>query len=131
MPGIAPVKITALYFGLRHSSISLSCDIRIGQRGDHRFGLPEVKLGILPGGSGTQRLARLIGAGRAVEFVIRSRVVRPEKALELGLVHELADDALARAKEIGHEIANFPPIAVAHGIAGHCGHEWRYHGRWF
>ncbi len=93
--------------------LSLACDIRIGQRGDYRFGLPEVKLGILPGGSGTQRLSRLIGVGRAVEFVMRSRVVRPEEALELGLVHELADDALSRAKEIGHEIANFPPIAVA------------------
>lgn len=93
--------------------LSLACDIRIGQRGDHRFGLPEVKLGILPGGSGTQRLSRLIGAGRAIEFVLRSRVVRPEDALALGLVHELADDALARAKAIGHEIANFPPIAVA------------------
>jgi enoyl-CoA hydratase len=93
--------------------LSLACDIRIGQRGDHRFGLPEVKLGILPGGSGTQRLSRLIGTGRAIEFVLRSRVVRPEEALALGLVHELADDALARAQEIGQEIANFPPLAVA------------------
>jgi len=40
-------------------------------------------------------------------------VVRPEDALALGLVHELADNALARAKEIAHEVANFPPIAVA------------------
>lgn len=93
--------------------LSLSCDLRIGQAGDYRFGFPEVKLGILPGGSGTQRLARLIGVGRALEFVIRSRVVRPEEALHYGLVHEVADDALARATEIAHEIANFPPIAVA------------------
>ncbi|NOT55209.1 MAG: enoyl-CoA hydratase/isomerase family protein [Deltaproteobacteria bacterium] len=93
--------------------LSLSCDIRIGQHGDHRYGLPEVKLGILPGGSGTQRLSRLIGAGRAVEFVLRSRVVRPEEALTLGLVHEVVDDASARAKEIAAEIASFPPIAVS------------------
>ncbi len=93
--------------------LSLACDIRIGQRGDYRFGLPEVKLGILPGGSGTQRLSRLIGPGRAIEFVLRSRVVRPEEALALGLVHELADDALVRAQEIGREIASFPPLAVA------------------
>jgi len=93
--------------------LSLSCDIRIGQRGDYRFGLPEVKLGILPGGSGTQRLSRLIGAGRAIEFILRSRVVRPEEALALGLVHEVVDNALARAKEIAQEVANFPPIAVA------------------
>jgi enoyl-CoA hydratase len=93
--------------------LSLSCDIRIAQRGDHRFGLPEVKLGILPGGSGTQRLSRLIGAGRAIEFILRSRVVQPEEALALGVVHEVVDDALVRAKEIAHEMANFPPIAVA------------------
>ena len=93
--------------------LSLSCDIRIGQKGDHRFGLPEVKLGILPGGSGTQRLSRLIGAGRAIEFILRSRVVRPEEALALGLVHELADDAAARARELAAEMALLPPIAVA------------------
>ncbi|MGH7822876.1 MAG: enoyl-CoA hydratase/isomerase family protein [Candidatus Binatia bacterium] len=93
--------------------LSLSCDIRIGARGDHRFGLPEVKLGILPGGSGTQRLTRLIGAGRAIEFIMRSRVVKPEDALALGLVHELADDALARAREIGAEMALLPPMAMA------------------
>jgi len=93
--------------------LSLSCDIRIGQKGDHRFGLPEVKLGILPGGSGTQRLSRLIGVGRAIEFVIRSRVVRPEEALALGLVHELADDAAARAKELAAEMALLPPLALA------------------
>jgi enoyl-CoA hydratase len=93
--------------------LSLSCDIRIGQKADIRYGLPEVKLGILPGGSGTQRLSRLIGAGRAIEFVLRSRVVRPEEALALGLVHEVVDDALARAKEIAAEIASFSPIAVS------------------
>jgi enoyl-CoA hydratase len=93
--------------------LCLSCDIRIAQRGDHRFGLPEVKLGILPGGSGTQRLSRLIGAGRAIDLILRSRVVRPEEALALGLVHELADDALARAREIAREMAALPPIAIA------------------
>jgi len=93
--------------------LSLSCDIRIGATGDHRFGLPEVKLGILPGGSGTQKLSRLVGLAKAVELVLRGRVVRPEEALALGLVHEIADDALARAKEIGAEMATLPPIAMA------------------
>jgi enoyl-CoA hydratase/carnithine racemase len=93
--------------------LSLSCDIRIGQKGDHRFGLPEVRLGILPGGSGTQRLSRMIGAGRAIEFIMRARVVRPEEALALGLVHEVVDDALARAKALAAELATLPPIAVA------------------
>ena len=93
--------------------LSLSCDIRVGQKGDHRYGLPEVRLGILPGGSGTQRLPRLIGAGRAIEFILRSRVVKPEVALQMGLIHELADDAVARAKEIAAEVAVLPPMAVA------------------
>lgn len=93
--------------------LCLSCDIRVAQRGDYRFGLPEVKLGILPGGSGTQRLARLIGAGRAVEFVMRGRIVKPEKALEMGLVHELADNALAAAREIAEEMALLSPKSVA------------------
>jgi enoyl-CoA hydratase len=93
--------------------LSLACDVRVGQHGDFRYGFPEVRLGIIPGGSGTQRLARLIGAGRAVEFIMRSRVVEPSKALELGIVHELADDALARATEIGRECAALPPRAIA------------------
>ena len=93
--------------------LCLSCDIRIAQRGDYRFGLPEVKLGILPGGSGTQRLSRLLGAGRAIEFILRARVVPPEDALALGVVHELADDALTRARELAHEMAALPPLAVA------------------
>src|SRR6185503_2125959 len=90
--------------------LSLSCDIRIGQKGDHRYGLPEVRLGILPGGSGTQRLPRLIGAGRAIEFILRSRVVKPEVALSMGLIHELVDDAVARAKEVAAEVAVLPPM---------------------
>jgi enoyl-CoA hydratase len=93
--------------------LSLSCDIRIAARGDHRFGLPEVKLGIIPGGSGTQKLTRLVGLAKAIEFVLRARVVRPEEALGLGLVHEVAGDALARAQEIGAEMAQLPPLALA------------------
>jgi enoyl-CoA hydratase len=93
--------------------LSLACDIRIAGRGDHRFGLPEVKLGIIPGGSGTQRLSRLVGLAKAVEFILRSRVVKPEEALALGIVHELADDAAARAREIAVEMAALPPLAVA------------------
>lgn len=92
--------------------LSLACDIRIAARGDHRIGLPESKFGILPGGSGTQRLSRLIGAGRAIEFILRGRVVRPEDALALGLVHEVADDALARARVVAAELAALPPVAL-------------------
>src|SRR6202051_2983508 len=74
--------------------LCLACDIRIAERGDFRYGLPEVKLGILPGGSGTQRLSRLIGVGRAIEFILRGRVIEPAAAREMGVVHELSQDAL-------------------------------------
>jgi len=93
--------------------LSLACDIRIGQDGDFRYGFPEVRLGIIPGGSGTQRLSRLIGAGRAVEFIMRSRVVTPQVALELGIVHEVVSDATTRATAIATELAALPPRAIA------------------
>lgn len=92
--------------------LCLACDIRIAQRGDYRFGLPEVKLGILPGGSGTQRLSRLIGAGRAIEFILRGRIVTPDEAMSLTLVHELVDDALTRAHAVATELACLPPVAL-------------------
>jgi enoyl-CoA hydratase/carnithine racemase len=92
--------------------LSLACDIRIGQSGDHRYGLPEARLGIMPGGGGTQRLTRLLGPG-AVEFVLRARMVDPPEALRLGLVHEVADDAVARALEVASEIAALPGTSTA------------------
>jgi enoyl-CoA hydratase len=93
--------------------LSLSCDIRIAQAGDHRIGLPEVTLGILPGGSGTQRLSRLLGAGKAIDFILRGRICRPEEALELGLVHEVAPDAAARARALASQLAELSPVAIA------------------
>ncbi len=93
--------------------MSLACDIRIAQAGDHRYGLPEATHGILPGGSGTQRLSRLIGAGRAIELILRGRICPPEEALALGLVHEVAVDAKARARELAAQLAALSPVALA------------------
>jgi enoyl-CoA hydratase/carnithine racemase len=93
--------------------MALACDIRIGERGDYRYGQPEVRLGIIPGAGGSQRLSRLIGLGKAVDMILRGRVVTPEEALSLGIVTELVDDAPARALEIAREIAQFPPMGVA------------------
>lgn len=91
--------------------ISLNCDIRVAQRGDFRIGFPEVALGILTG-TGSQLLARIIGHGRAMDFLMRSRTVTPEGALELGLVTELAADARARAIEIAEGLAGQSAVSV-------------------
>jgi enoyl-CoA hydratase len=93
--------------------LALSCDVRIAASGDYRYGLPEIQLGILPGGCGTQRLSRLIGASRAIDFILRGRVCAPGEALAFGLVHELALDPLARARELADELVDFSPLAMA------------------
>ena len=93
--------------------LSMAADIRIAEDGDYRIGLPETKLGIIPGGSGTQRLARMLGPAAAVEIVMRGRVFTPRQAAERGLVHEAVPDARARAVEIARELAALSPVAVA------------------
>jgi enoyl-CoA hydratase/carnithine racemase len=91
----------------------LACDIRIGERGDFRYGLPETQLGLIPGGGGTQRLPRLIGVSKAMEFILRGRIVLPEEALSLGIISDLVDDSLGRATEIAHELAAMPATGIA------------------
>jgi enoyl-CoA hydratase/carnithine racemase len=104
--------------------LTLACDLRIGERGDFRYGNPEVRVGLIPGAGGTQRLTRLVGVARATEWVLRGRVVTPEVALSLGLVHEVVDDAPTRAFELAQEIACFPPKAVANSKAAlYQGHD--------
>jgi enoyl-CoA hydratase/carnithine racemase len=93
--------------------LSLGCDIRIAKRGDFSIGYPEVSLGIIPGGGGTQRLPRIIGAGPALDFMLRGRIVSPEQALALGLVSEVAEDPRARALEIAASLARQSPTALA------------------
>jgi enoyl-CoA hydratase/carnithine racemase len=102
--------------------LSLGCDIRIAKRGDFSIGYPEVSLGIIPGGGGTQRLPRIIGAGPALDFVLRGRIVSPEQALALGIVSEVAEDPRAPvADRPGGGEAQRPPrlhAAVGRGAAG-------------
>lgn len=93
--------------------LSMAGDIRIAEDGPYRIGLLETKLGILPGGSGTQRLARMLGPAAAVEIVMRGRVFTPQQAAARGIVHEAVPDARARALEIAHELAAMSAVAVA------------------
>lgn len=83
--------------------LSLACDIRIAGRDVTSIGLPETRVGIFPGGGGTQRLPRVIGEAKALEMILRGIVVDGPRAFELGMVHEVADDPLARALEIAAE----------------------------
>jgi enoyl-CoA hydratase len=85
--------------------LALACDLRIAGRDVEAIGLPETRIGIFPGGGGTQRLPRVIGEAKALEMILRGLTVSGPAAGELGLVHEVADDPLARALEIAAELA--------------------------
>lgn len=110
-PLIAAVEGYALGGGLE---LALCADVIIAGEGA-RLGLPEVKLGILPGGGGTQRLARLVGLKRAMPLLMTGRMFGAAEALAMGVVSEMtpAGQALSRALDIAAEIAAMPPIAVA------------------
>ncbi len=112
-PVIAAINGTAMGGGFE---LSLCCDIRVAEAGAHSLGLPEINVGILPGAGGTQKLARLVGMARALEMVLRGRVVSPDEALALGIVQELAPagGALDRAIAIAEELAAKSPQAVGH-----------------
>jgi enoyl-CoA hydratase len=79
-----------------------------------RFSLPETRLGVIPGYGGTQRLAREIGNGRAIEMMLTGMTVSAEEAFEIGLVNRIAaeGDALAEAEKLAREIANLAPLAI-------------------
>lgn len=71
-----------------------------------RFGLPEVKLGLIPGAGGTQRLTHLVGRGRALDIMLTARQVEPAEAFAIGLVDRLVDgDVVKGALELAHELA--------------------------
>jgi enoyl-CoA hydratase len=109
-PVIAAIEGFALGGGLE---LALCADIIVAGEGA-RLGLPEVKIGILPGGGGTQKLARLVGRQRAMLLLMTGKMFSAAEALSMGVISELAPtgQALARAIEIAREIAGMPPIAV-------------------
>jgi enoyl-CoA hydratase/carnithine racemase len=109
-PVIAAVEGFALGGGLE---LALCADIIIAGEGA-KLGLPEVKVGILPGGGGTQKLARLVGRQRAMLLIMTGRMFGAAEALNMGVVSEVAPTghALPRAIEIAREIAAMPPISI-------------------
>src|SRR4029077_55608 len=94
--------------------IALACDIRIAAE-DARIGLPEVRIGILPGGGGTQRLPRVVGPGRARLMIFSGEPISRRRAAEWGLVEEAVGpaDVFDRAAEIGRTLAAQSPYALA------------------
>ncbi|MEO9262676.1 MAG: 3-hydroxyacyl-CoA dehydrogenase NAD-binding domain-containing protein [Candidatus Baltobacteraceae bacterium] len=93
-PFVAAIEKTALGGGLE---LALACDYRVAQK-DAKIGLPEIKLGLLPGAGGTQRLPRLIGAQDALDMMLKGRNVRMDEATERGIIDEVVDaDPLAAA----------------------------------
>ena len=110
-PWIAAVNGLALGGGCE---LALACDLRVMDPAA-QMGLTEVRIGIIPGGGGTVRLARVVGLGRARDLILTARRVEAEEALQIGLVNRIsaAGDSVAAAIALGNEIAANAPIAVA------------------
>jgi enoyl-CoA hydratase/carnithine racemase len=109
-PVIAAVNGFALGGGCE---TAMACTIRIATE-NAKFGQPEVKLGLLPGGGGTQRLPRLIGKGRALQLILSGETINAQEAYRIGLVNEIvaAADLIPRAEAIVNKIASNAPRAV-------------------
>jgi enoyl-CoA hydratase len=93
--------------------LALSCDIRIASE-TARFGQPEINLGIIPGGGGTQRLTRLVGEGKAMELILTGDMIDAQHAYNLGLVNLVvpAADLEAKTLEMANRIAEKSPVAL-------------------
>lgn len=109
-PVIAAINGYALGGGLE---LALACDIRIASE-NAQMGLPEVSLAVIPGFGGTQRLARIVGEGRAKELVMTGRRVKAEEALAMGLVNKVVPQAqlIEAAKQVARDILANGPVAV-------------------
>jgi len=94
--------------------LALSCDIRVASD-RARFGQPEINLGIIPGGGGTQRLTRLIGEGKAMQMILTGEMINADEAYRLGLVNEVypASELEAKTMELANRIAEKSPVALA------------------
>ena len=93
--------------------LSMSCDIRIASD-RARIGQPEIKLGLIPGGGGTQRLPRLVGLGQAMRIILTGDMIKAEDALRIGLVDEVVphDELRRTTLELAAKIADQSPLTV-------------------
>ena len=114
IPVIAAVNGFALGGGCE---LAMSCHIRLASV-RAKFGQPEVNLGIIPGFGGTQRLARLIGVGRATEYNLTGDIIDATTAEQIGLVNHVypAEELMAKAEEMMEKILAKGPIAVKHTL---------------
>src|SRR5712672_1190888 len=110
-PWIAAVNGLALGGGCE---LALACDLRVLDPAA-QMGLTEVRIGIIPGGGGTVRLARIVGLGRARDLVLTARRVDAEEALQIGLANRIsaAGESVPAAVALGNEIAVNAPVAIA------------------
>jgi len=113
-PVIAAVNGFALGGGCE---TAMACTIRVAAE-NAKFGQPEVKLGLLPGGGGTQRLPRLVGKGRALQLILSAETINAAEAHRIGLVNEVvpAADLIPRAEAILKQIFANAPIAVKYSL---------------
>jgi enoyl-CoA hydratase len=94
--------------------LALACDIRVASE-TASFGQPEINLGIIPGGGGTQRLTRLVGEGKAMEMILTGEIIDAKSAYTIGLVNHVFPPDMLQAKtmEIANRIAEKSPIALS------------------
>jgi len=97
--------------------LALACTLRLAGE-NARFGQPEVKLGLIPGYGGTQRLARLVGKGVALQMILTGEMISAAEALRVGLANEVVapDQLLARGESIARTIAGMAPLAVRYSL---------------
>lgn len=113
-PVIAAINGFALGGGCE---TAMACTIRVASE-QAKFGQPEVKLGLIPGGGGTQRMPRLVGKGRALQIILSGEIINAQEAYRIGLVNEVvpAAEVITRAEAILKQIFSNAPIAVKYSL---------------